>query len=954
MPPKRNTRASAKAPADAPTPKRGGFNAFMNEGTPLPAQHSTSYGSASRLGSASSTPSKHGANTNAAVGSLIQATRRDNRQARRARQDAADRGVRVAIPVEEEEDSTLQEVAEEVEKDQEEEEEDGEQPSQRQQLRQPALSRAEKKRAEGEAERRQQARLKELFELEAEKKREEAARREVEKRQQEEYRLRKEKEDREKEKEKEDRGKREDKAREAQEAERRRRSLVSASVPGTSQSARSFGQESLIFDDATLRTSPTGSSPFSAHRPTESIRATLQPVPQLSRPIFGALSRLGVFSTSSPGERSGLLPATVEEVEDEGERQHDEDEETVDVIESASRFSRRRDGSSPFRHPALDVETEGLEDGPARMAVAERRVPAYTPAPAGAQYQQTPSHSLREYLKRLLIPTAALLVAILLFNAIAFYTNPPDIFNTGRPSSNMHWYGWGPSSMAKNVAQLLPPLMPRFGPMTDHERAILDNRMEWTKDRADKAHSRIDAQIGKLDHLESLLPSHIVVKMDKNGNLVPKPDFWHALLGLMQQDDMVFTFERDSRGRLTIPDHYLKALTSELERAGIAKQNGRAANTTALSPMQVEDIAQRALPRLWNTWLNDNMKQVKDVIKTAVPDYMGAQLEGAVHRAFEQRQDLQGSPGQTAVVSREEFLRIANEAIATHSDKVDAQFKQQDAKLAAFKKELQFAIDNRHAGLAKSEARAIAEQAVNDKIKQLKAELIAKNAIGAHFEDELSQQVNFFSLGSGAAVHAHQTSRTYVMQKAPPKSSEWQKRIQRILPQKRDPIDALKTWDEAGDCWCAGILNKTEGTMPADLAVDLSRRIIPEHIVIENVAPTATLEPKTMPKEIEVWIKLEFDDVRRNADAFASKTFDRDVWDQDPKYRGMHLVAKFKYEYDKMTRGVMVHRLSDELKEIKAYTDLVLVRAVTNHGARDRTCFYRVRLYGEVQPGSGV
>jgi hypothetical protein len=30
---------------------------------------------------------------------------------------------------------------------------------------------------------------------------------------------------------------------------------------------------------------------------------------------------------------------------------------------------------------------------------------------------------------------------------------------------------------------------------------------------------------------------------------------------------------------------------------------------------------------------------------------------------------------------------------------------------------------------------------------------------------------------------------------------------------------------------------------------------------------------------------------------------------------------------------------------------LVVIRAVTNYGAKDHTCFYRVRLYGEMLEG---
>jgi hypothetical protein len=49
---------------------------------------------------------------------------------------------------------------------------------------------------------------------------------------------------------------------------------------------------------------------------------------------------------------------------------------------------------------------------------------------------------------------------------------------------------------------------------------------------------------------------------------------------------------------------------------------------------------------------------------------------------------------------------------------------------------------------------------------------------------------------------------------------------------------------------------------------------------------------------------------------------------------------------------MFVHALSRDLVDrLKAATDLVVVRAVTNYGAKDHTCFYRVRLYGEMLEG---
>lgn len=62
-----------------------------------------------------------------------------------------------------------------------------------------------------------------------------------------------------------------------------------------------------------------------------------------------------------------------------------------------------------------------------------------------------------------------------------------------------------------------------------------------------------------------------------------------------------------------------------------------------------------------------------------------------------------------------------------------------------------------------------------------------------------------------------------------------------------EPIAALMSWEEAGDCWCS--------VKSAQLGVYLGRAVVPEEVVIEHIPMTATLDPASAPKIIEVWAR---------------------------------------------------------------------------------------------------
>jgi hypothetical protein len=102
-----------------------------------------------------------------------------------------------------------------------------------------------------------------------------------------------------------------------------------------------------------------------------------------------------------------------------------------------------------------------------------------------------------------------------------------------------------------------------------------------------------------------------------------------------------------------------------------------------------------------------------------------------------------------------------------------------------------------------------------------------------------------------------------------------------------------------------------------------------------------------MPRDVEVWAVFDEHARRERVLDWMAVKFPDDVG-HPLLEQGLAKIGKFTYEHRPRDGGVFVHKLSDELvDQLRAATDLVVVRAVTNYGADDHTCFYRVRMYGE-------
>ncbi|KAJ5973530.1 hypothetical protein N7481_010740 [Penicillium waksmanii] len=116
-------------------------------------------------------------------------------------------------------------------------------------------------------------------------------------------------------------------------------------------------------------------------------------------------------------------------------------------------------------------------------------------------------------------------------------------------------------------------------------------------------------------------------------------------------------------------------------------------------------------------------------------------------------------------------------------------------------------------------------------------------------------QINFLSPSNGAMVDPHATSPSASESTVKPVS-----RLRKFLrglnifssgdtmKAVHEQLAALLPWEEAGDCWCS--------VKEAQLAVFLGRAIVPEELVIEHIPMTATLDPTSAPKIVEMWAQF--------------------------------------------------------------------------------------------------
>ncbi|KAI0848002.1 hypothetical protein F5Y00DRAFT_96552 [Daldinia vernicosa] len=427
-----------------------------------------------------------------------------------------------------------------------------------------------------------------------------------------------------------------------------------------------------------------------------------------------------------------------------------------------------------------------------------------------------------------------------------------------------------------------------------------------------------DTQTKLAHNLTPKIPDQVFVEKDAKGKFKISQDFWHALRDLIREDDIILTLENVKNAAPEISNAHWLAIKSRLSKDGFGLQTGP--NTSSgehAAPGTPGDKA--SLLRSWDIWVSQNEEALKRMV-------------GGV------------------AVSREEFMKLFRGEIKSYQQEIRKELVAQDARI----KELVDAVTklrnsaiNTHGGLTEREVRTICDGAIRKAIEHAKLDALASGRIRGHANDMLLNQVNFFGMGSGAVIDPHTSSSIWEPPSDffPLKSKKWYRR-DGYMPQPQS--SAVTYWSEEGECFCAGKTVRGVPQVANAIGVMTSRTVIPQHLVVEHILPGSTLDPGAMPKDIEVWAYIEEVTLRDEVRAFSASHMPIPLAaEATTGPEGFVKIGHFTYEQRNYGDGVQIFKMSSELTRMRAATSHIIVKAVTNYGA-DHTCFYRLRLYGEV------
>ncbi len=243
-----------------------------------------------------------------------------------------------------------------------------------------------------------------------------------------------------------------------------------------------------------------------------------------------------------------------------------------------------------------------------------------------------------------------------------------------------------------------------------------------------------------------------------------------------------------------------------------------------------------------------------------------------------------------------------------------------------------------------SQVPGITKQEVVDVYNELTIKAFAKTQDSKNIAYYQLQRPNHFSFGLGAVVNPSVTSPTYSFAKV---RAWWPKRL--ILwgvgygiPTPNPPAEALRKWDEAGDCWCSPAKGAGAGVQ---LGVLMANDLFPKEVVIEHIPKTATLDSTSAPREMQLLAQINGFNAQGTVGELSEKIFP----DFYEPYLGKEWILIGTWRYDMDAESHVQHFYPQiDLQNLGVSTRQLIVRAKNNQGNSDHTCLYRVRVHGEV------
>lgn len=529
----------------------------------------------------------------------------------------------------------------------------------------------------------------------------------------------------------------------------------------------------------------------------------------------------------------------------------------------------------------------------------------------------------------------------------------------------------------QNILQFVPWIVLHpFAVLTGNlDYADYRSNLHWVTLNQGRAEKEVDKLTEAVGQLRRILPE--LIKVDAGittSEWKIEDDFWHALNDEMKKGGLMWyllSIHKQEDGSYTISDTHWDAIKQRFQAEDLLVSDRSEDDSLALSN-QVMSYVDASVSKSFQDWLIKNA----DAVRKAKGDEKGepsasyTDLYGHVDKAVAAR--LEHLDLEARVVTREEFISKIEEYFRDQSANFKGELSAMNDKL---KQAFSIAMEAKNSaqlppGLSRTEVETLVAEMVRRAVAEAQLEALAKGSIKSHLSNELLMQKNYFSVIRGALIDPHLTSDTYDwrIEKDAKKQGTTSPSVFSLRywtdmkehPVFRPggkytgipfaPIIALEKWEEDGECWCAG---HKEDTHTADLAIFTAEVVIPQYLVVEHIDRDSTFDPDSMPKDIEFWIKGPGDSTQRSLVEWSKKK-----WDEPPTAAALRLMEKgfvkvgeFDFDSGAGKGETQVFKLPNELMDFGVQTQQVLLRANTNHGASDHTCFYRLRLFGSKPAG---
>lgn len=412
----------------------------------------------------------------------------------------------------------------------------------------------------------------------------------------------------------------------------------------------------------------------------------------------------------------------------------------------------------------------------------------------------------------------------------------------------------------------------------------------------------------ELDHqtlttLQEILPAAVISKKDKNGNIIISDEFWTALVDKVRNDDTLF--EKEIKG------------------------GWKSGSKSDLSIKDIRGVVKNEFHKTWEVFIKANQDKLIA--------WDSKKLDDQVRKAGENNSNIY------VKATREEMMQ----AIKKNWDETRYEIQSQ---LGPISKKL----ENSFYQISRLEHKAVSKEAANSIAHDVLSKLIPNAKLTAqsyanlkHSSNVALTRVNHFSPGTGAIINPILTSPSYLFPAMDVNSikrfAHWL--FLQPIPRPNPPSVALRKWNEYGDCWCSPSTDRGFGP---SLAIIAGNYIQPDYIIVEHIQESATLEPGSAPREMELLAYMEDEEVLAAFES--SPRHSSAVVRDEPRLAGWVRLSSWVYDASSdqsfQTFGLLDLREFGE----RVAANQFIVRAKTNWNPEDvkYTCMYRVRLTGDV------